>query len=94
MVIDVHAKNVVLGFAEQNILDKGSFEWTSQLRYDWEADDTDSENIWVKCMQTRFPYGYEYLGDAHGRPPPWGVWGGRRVIAAGLRAWRGGARSV
>lgn len=41
-----------------------SFEWISQLRYYWEMDDRKEENMWVKCVQTSFPYGYEYLGNS------------------------------
>ena len=35
-----------------------SFEWKKQLRYYWEND-----NMYVKSIQTSFPYGYEYLGN-------------------------------
>jgi dynein heavy chain len=36
----------------------------SQLRYYWEMDDRDTENCWVRCVTTSFPYGYEYLGNS------------------------------
>jgi len=58
IVIDVHAKDVVGKLVEANIHDIGAFEWISQLRYYWENDD-----CYVKCIQTSFPYGYEYLGN-------------------------------
>ncbi|CAE7245777.1 Dnah1, partial [Symbiodinium pilosum] len=64
IVIDVHAKDVIWGFVEQGVKDKFSFEWISQLRYYWEVDDRQQENMWVKCVQTSFPYGYEYLGNS------------------------------
>jgi dynein heavy chain len=64
VVIDVHAKEIVHGFASEGIVDASSFEWISQLRYYWEKDARDSENLWVKCVQTSFPYGYEYLGNS------------------------------
>jgi len=64
VVIDVHAKDVIHGFVEANVKDKASFEWISQLRYYWEMDDRQQENMWVKCVQTSFPYGYEYLGNS------------------------------
>jgi len=59
IVIDVHAKDVVGTLVANEVDDAGAFEWISQLRYYWEADD-----CFVKCVQTRFPYGYEYLGNS------------------------------
>ena len=58
IVIDVHAKDIVEKLWKNNISDIGSFEWISQLRYYW-AD----EDCYVRCIQTNFPYGYEYLGN-------------------------------
>jgi dynein heavy chain len=43
---------------DQNIADVNDFEWISQLRYYWENKD-----MYVRCIQTNFPYGYEYLGN-------------------------------
>ena len=59
IVIDVHAKDVVENLQRTGISDKGAFEWISQLRFYWEVD-----NCTVKCIQTVFPYGYEYLGNS------------------------------
>ena len=56
IVIDVHAKDVVDKLVKMNVKDAGTFEWISQLRYYWEDD------CFIKCIQTNFPYGYEYLG--------------------------------
>ncbi|CAE6938362.1 DNAH3 [Symbiodinium sp. CCMP2592] len=64
IVIDVHAKDTVEKMAKDNITDVFSFEWISQLRYYWEMDDRNSENLWVRMVQTPFPYGYEYLGNS------------------------------
>lgn len=58
IVLDVHAKDVVQKLLENDVLDIGAFEWISQLRYYWE-----NEDCFVKCVQTNFPYGYEYLGN-------------------------------
>ena len=58
IVIDVHAKDVVEKLVIANVTNIGSFEWISQLRYYWENND-----CFVKCVQTNFPYGYEYLGN-------------------------------
>jgi dynein heavy chain len=57
IVIDVHAKDIVEKLWRSNINDVSSFEWISQLRYYW------NEDCFVKCIQTNFPYGYEYLGN-------------------------------
>jgi len=71
IVIDVHAKDVVGKLVDNEVDDAGAFEWISQLRYYWEQDaggEADTEagegNCFVKCVQTRFPYGYEYLGNS------------------------------
>jgi len=58
IVLDVHARDVVERLNKECVLDITAFEWISQLRYYWEED-----NCFVKCVQTRFPYGYEYLGN-------------------------------
>lgn len=58
IVLDVHARDVVETLHEQGVDDVGAFEWIMQLRYYWENDD-----CYVKCIQTNFPYGYEYLGN-------------------------------
>eukprot|EP01022_Parablepharisma_sp_SALTPOND_P028499 TRINITY_DN71064_c2_g1_i1.p1 TRINITY_DN71064_c2_g1~~TRINITY_DN71064_c2_g1_i1.p1 ORF type:complete len:4083 (+),score=665.19 TRINITY_DN71064_c2_g1_i1:2435-14683(+) len=59
IVVDVHAKDVVERLYKAGIEDKNAFEWISQLRFYWEND-----NCLVKCIQTEFPYGYEYLGNS------------------------------
>lgn len=58
IVIDVHAKDVVERLFKSSVDSLNAFEWISQLRYYWENDD-----CYVKCIQTNFPYGYEYLGN-------------------------------
>ena len=57
-MIDVHAKDVVEKLLIADVNSVGSFEWISQLRYYWV-----DENCYVRCIQTNFPYGYEYLGN-------------------------------
>ncbi len=54
----MHAKDVVDKLAEGNITDVSAFEWISQLRYYWDQND-----CYCRCVQTNFPYGYEYLGN-------------------------------
>ncbi len=58
IVIDVHARDVVDSLRDYKISDLSAFEWISQLRYYWTND-----NCYVRCVQTNYPYGYEYLGN-------------------------------
>ena len=58
IVLDVHARDVVDTLKKEGVHDIRAFEWIMQLRYYWENDD-----CFVKCIQTNFPYGYEYLGN-------------------------------
>jgi dynein heavy chain len=66
IVIDVHARDVTSKLVKEEVDDLGAFLWISQLRYYWEDDPTptDKMNCYVKCVQTSFPYGYEYLGNS------------------------------
>ena len=58
ITIDVHAKDVIKTLVAEKVNNVAAFEWISQLRYYWEKND-----CYVKCVQTTFPYGYEYLGN-------------------------------
>jgi len=58
ITIDVHAKDVIKDLCKLGLTDVNAFEWIQQLRYYWE-----NKNCRVKCIQTDFPYGYEYLGN-------------------------------
>ncbi|RYY34759.1 hypothetical protein EON62_03005, partial [archaeon] len=60
VVIDVHARDVVAAMVAKNVSSLEDFEWTKQLRYYWEAD---VDNCVVRQTNTRFVYGYEYLGN-------------------------------
>lgn len=42
VVMDVHARDVAAGLAEQRIADVHAFAWQSQMRYYWEV----SNPIW------------------------------------------------
>ena len=64
IVIDVHAKDVIEVLWQNEIENKLAFEWNGQLRYYLESKPNLPElNCYVKCIQTDFPYGYEYLGN-------------------------------
>ena len=58
ITIDVHAKEVVKTLCHLKVDSVNEFDWISQLRYYWENRD-----LRVKCIQTDYPYGYEYLGN-------------------------------
>lgn len=64
IVIDVHALDITEKLRKIDKLDR--YEWISQLRYYWfqrEGDKT--SNCWICCIQTEYPYGYEYLGNSN-----------------------------
>ena len=58
ITIDVHARDTIKKLVALKIEDVNAFEWINQLRYYWE-----DKNVRVKCIQTNYPYGYEYLGN-------------------------------
>lgn len=72
VVVDVHAKDVTENLVAEGVADEEAFEWISQMRYYWDMNDVHAgyevthsrSNLWVKCVQTEFPYGYEYLGNS------------------------------
>ena len=57
LTLEVHNKQITELF-QIGEWSPTSFEWKKQLRYYWEND-----NMYVKSIQTSFPYGYEYLGN-------------------------------
>ncbi|KAI9224346.1 dynein heavy chain and region D6 of dynein motor-domain-containing protein [Blastocladiella britannica] len=59
IVIDVHARDVVRGLMESKIDNPNDFDWISQVRYYWEADD----DLHIRIVNAHFKYGYEYLGN-------------------------------
>ncbi|XP_037073992.1 LOW QUALITY PROTEIN: dynein heavy chain 3, axonemal-like, partial [Pollicipes pollicipes] len=59
IVIDVHARDVVLQLKEERVTSPLDFNWIAQLRYYWEQ-----ESIRVRMMTTDLAYGFEYLGNS------------------------------
>ena len=60
IVLDVHARDVVSSMVELNVSGLNDFEWAKQLRYYW---DLEADDCMVKQTNTKFFYGYEYLGN-------------------------------
>lgn len=69
IVLDVHQKDIVCGLASAGASSVTAFEWLSKMRCTWgdggcnPHSHADAPDLCVKCMQTEFPYGYEYLGN-------------------------------
>ena len=61
VVVDVHARDVVRSMIAKCVDRLESFEWTRQLRYYW---DSEIDDCVVRQTNTRFVYGYEYLGNS------------------------------
>jgi dynein heavy chain len=60
IVIDVHARDVVESLLKEGCSSVADFGWTKQLRYYWDAG---LETCVIRQTNTRFVYGYEYLGS-------------------------------
>ncbi|EFJ50020.1 dynein heavy chain 6 [Volvox carteri f. nagariensis] len=58
IVIDVHARDVVVELANAGVTAESDFAWNSQLRYGWEGGD-----VTVRMINAQIKYGYEYLGN-------------------------------
>lgn len=58
VVIDVHARDVILEMQHKNVQSDTDFNWLAQLRYYWEDN-----NVYVKVINARVAYAYEYLGN-------------------------------
>lgn len=68
IIINVHAREVVREMKNKDVKNKNDFEWQKNLKFYWENDvnvQTGEERMEIVIKQTnsRFIYGYEYLGN-------------------------------
>ncbi|XP_022244308.1 dynein heavy chain 7, axonemal-like [Limulus polyphemus] len=58
VVIDVHARDVIMELVEKGVQSELDFQWQAQLRYYWQE-----ENVKVHITNATVSYAYEYLGN-------------------------------
>nr|XP_032821318.1 dynein heavy chain 7, axonemal isoform X2 [Petromyzon marinus] len=58
VVLDVHARDVLVALLKGGIAHDSDFQWLSQLRYYWEDG-----HLQTRMINAGLPYGYEYLGN-------------------------------
>uniref|UniRef100_A0A8P4KIS1 Dynein axonemal heavy chain 2 n=1 Tax=Dicentrarchus labrax TaxID=13489 RepID=A0A8P4KIS1_DICLA len=61
VTVEVHARDVIDKLAKAGCSDTNAFEWLCQLRLYWEKD---ADDCIIRQTNTRFQYGYEYLGNS------------------------------
>lgn len=59
ITLDVHARDIVSNMVQNEVTSLNDFEWQKTLRYYW---DQDIDNCVVLMSNSRYIYGYEYLG--------------------------------
>jgi dynein heavy chain len=67
IVLDVHARDVIERLVREKVENINDFAWIMQMRYYLEPSQSSSheqnDKLFVQMVQSRFPYGYEYLGN-------------------------------
>ncbi|KAK7195048.1 dynein heavy chain [Novymonas esmeraldas] len=66
ITIDVHGRDLVEEMCDSGVAETREFGWTKQLRVYWEKDAGGNGTVFIRQNNSRFVYGYEYLG-AQGR---------------------------
>ncbi|MCQ2818128.1 MAG: hypothetical protein MJ252_12755 [archaeon] len=65
ITLDVHNTNVMKRLVENGVNDIREFDWLMNLRFYWNREiNPDQDECVVKSVQTDFPYGKEYCGNA------------------------------
>ncbi|KAL5256854.1 hypothetical protein ACHWQZ_G011949 [Mnemiopsis leidyi] len=60
LTIEVHARDVIKDLLEKKIENSDDFEWTRQLRYNY---DDIRDTVMIRQNNSVFEYGFEYLGS-------------------------------
>ena len=64
ITIDVHERDVVDMFVLRKIMESGSFQWQSQLKFYWEpARNSDKKTCYSRICDWETLYNYEYVGN-------------------------------
>jgi dynein heavy chain, axonemal len=66
ITIDVHGRDLVEDMCDSGVTESKEFGWTKQLRVYWEKHTDGNGTLFIRQNNSRFVYGYEYLG-AQGR---------------------------
>ncbi|XP_074662516.1 dynein axonemal heavy chain 7-like [Tubulanus polymorphus] len=59
IVLDVHARDVLVELVRKEVSAEDDFQWLSQMRYYWEEN-----NMVTRMINSMLKYGYEYLGNS------------------------------
>lgn len=66
VIIDVHGRQVLKDLIGLGVTNKEDFEWQKNLKFYWEKEsypEGDRMDIIIKQTNSRFVFGYEYLGN-------------------------------
>ncbi|CAH2067322.1 unnamed protein product, partial [Iphiclides podalirius] len=63
VVLDVHARDVLMLLIELKVQQDNDFNWLSQIRYYWEEQEETGMQIVTRMINSQLMYGYEYLGN-------------------------------
>ncbi|KAF9409411.1 hypothetical protein HW555_011235, partial [Spodoptera exigua] len=63
VVLDVHARDVLMLLIELNVQQDNDFNWLSQIRYYWEEQEDKTMQELTRMINSTLMYGYEYLGN-------------------------------
>ncbi|CAG4997774.1 unnamed protein product [Parnassius apollo] len=63
VVLDVHARDVLMLLIDLEVEQDNDFNWLSQIRYYWEEQEEIGMQIVTRMINSQLRYGYEYLGN-------------------------------